>query len=301
MTWRIALLGLLVACGGDAVDAGGSLTEDSLELTTQSLHGAALHRVRLDTGVRIAYVEQGSPHGIPVILLHGYTDSHHSFDRNLPLLPSAFHVFAIDQRGHDDSSKPECCYTQADFAADVPAFMDAVGLERASIVGHSMGSFIAQSVALAFPERVARLVLMGTAPTIAGNPEALELKAAVDTLTDPIDPEFARGFQASTFFRPIPESFLDQAVEDSLKVPASIWQQALDGLIAEDHSDELEDIAARTLILFGDQDIFVTAAEQAVLDAEIPRSRLITYEQTGHGLHVERPVRVTADIARFLR
>jgi non-heme chloroperoxidase len=53
----------------------------------------------------------------------------------------------------------------------------------------------------------------------------------VDTLSDPTDPEFARGFQASTFFRPIPESFLDTAVAESLKVPASIWQQALDGLL----------------------------------------------------------------------
>jgi non-heme chloroperoxidase len=295
-TMQIALVGLLVACGG-AVGADA----DELDVAAQSLHGSGLRQVTLDTGVQITYLEQGSRHGIPVILLHGYTDSHHSFDRNLPLLPAAFHVFAIDQRGHGDSSKPACCYTQADFAADVPAFMDAVGLDRASIVGHSMGSFIAQSVALAYPERVARLVLMGTAPTIAGNPVALELKAAVDTLTDPIDPEFARGFQASTFFQPIPEEFLDQAVEDSLKVPASIWQQALDGLLAEDHTGQLDEIRARTLILFGDQDVFVTAAEQEILDDEIRRSRLITYEQTGHGLHVERPVRVTADIVRFLR
>jgi len=302
MTWRIAVLGLLVACGGNAIDVvDTSDTEQGLELSAQSLHRSPLRHVQLETGIRMAYLEQGRRDGIPVILLHGYTDSHHSFDRNLPLLPERFHVFAIDQRGHGDSSKPDCCYTQADFAADVPAFMDAVGLDRASIVGHSMGSFIAQSVALEFPERLARLVLMGTAPTIAGNPVALDLKAAVDTLTDPVDAEFARAFQASTFFRPIPESFLDQAVEDSLQVPASIWQQALDGLIAEDHSDQLGEIRARTLILFGDQDVFVSAAEQAVLDAQIPRSRVITYEQTGHGLHVELPRRVSADIVDFLR
>lgn len=293
---RVAVLISLVACGGQAVDNG-----EDIGVSADALKADRLQYVQLENGLRISYVEQGSPHGIPVILLHGYTDSHHSFDLNLPRLPRRLHVFAIDQRGHGDSDKPPCCYSQADFAADVPAFMDAVGIERASLVGHSMGSFIAQSVALMFPERVDRLVLIGSGPTIAGNPVALDLESAVDTLTDPIDPEFVREFQASTFFRPIPESFLDTAVADSLKVPASIWQQALDGLLAEDHSDRLAEIESPTLILFGDQDIFLTAEDQTVLDTEIPRSRLITYRQAGHGVHVELPRRVTNDIAEFLR
>jgi non-heme chloroperoxidase len=179
--------------------------------------------------------------------------------------------------------------------------MDAVGLESASLVGHSMGSFIAQTVALDFPERVDRLVLIGSAPTVVGNPAALELQAAVDTLEDPIDPEFARAFQASTFFQPIPEEFLDTAVADSLKVPASIWQQALDALLEEDHSAELSQIRAPTLILFGTEDVFVSAADQAALDAAIPSSTLISFEETGHGVHVERPRAVNRAIRRFLR
>jgi pimeloyl-ACP methyl ester carboxylesterase len=289
---------LLSACGGAEQETSPVI---ELGVSAQALSAARLKHVTLDTGVTLQYLEQGSRNGIPVVFLHGFTDSHHSFDLNLPRFPRRFHVFALDQRGHGDSSKPACCYTQDDFAADVAAFMDAVGLETASVVGHSMGSFIAQSVALQFPERVDRLVLIGSAPTIAGNPVALELKSVVDTLTDPIDPEFVRAFQASTFFQPIPEEFLDTAVEESLKVPADIWRQALDGLLAEDHSAELGDIVAPTLILFGDQDIFVTAAEQAVLDAEIPDSRLIVFPQTGHGTHVERPRQVNRAIQRFLR
>lgn len=301
-------VGCLWACSGDAADGASDTerTSRALERAGSEPGGAArgdaeLHVVTLATGIDMAYLEQGSPRGIPVILVHGYTDSHRSFDLSLPLFPRRFHVFAIDQRGHGDSSKPACCYTQADFASDIPAFMDAVGLPSASLVGHSMGSFIVQKVALDFPERVEQLVLIGTAPTIAGNPGALELKSAVDTLSDPIDPEFVRGFQASTFFRPIPESFLDTAVAESLKVPASIWQQALDGLLAEDHSADLDQIVSPTLILFGDQDIFVSAADQEALDDSIPDSTLITYPDTGHGTHVERPRRVTRDIRRFLR
>ena len=291
-------LALLSACAGDALDAPSGA---ELAVVAQDLEGQGLREAQLATGVTLKYLEQGSRHGTPVIFLHGYTDSHHSFDLNLPEFPRSFHVFALDQRGHGQSSKPACCYTQADFAGDVAAFMDAVGLERASLVGHSMGSFIAQSVALAYPERVQRLVLIGSAPTVAGNPVAIDFKTAVDTLTDPIDPEFVRSFQASMFFRPIPESFLDTAVAESLKVPADIWRQALDGLLAEDHSAQLGDIEAPTLILFGDQDIFFSAAEQVVLDTQIPSSRLRVFPQTGHGTHVERPGAVTRALARFLR
>lgn len=301
-TWQslagvgIALLSALTAgCGAEA-DGGAASAAQSLDLRAHE----ELEHVLLRTGIDMAYLEQSSRRGKPVLFLHGFTDSHHSFDRNLPSFSDRFHVFALDQRGHGDSSQPDCCYSQADFADDVVAFMDAVGVRRASVVGHSMGSFIAQKVALDHPERVERLVLIGSAPTIAGNPVALDLAAAVDQLTDPIDPEFAREFQASTFFRPIPESFLDTAVQDSLKVPAAIWQQALDGLIAEDHSSDLGRIRAPTLILYGDQDVFLSASDQAELDSAIPRSRLITYPQTGHGVHVELPRAVNRALERFL-
>jgi pimeloyl-ACP methyl ester carboxylesterase len=266
-------------------------------------HGAApaIHSVSLSTGVTLSYLEQGRKNGKVLVLLHGYTDSHHSWDLDLPRIPRSYHVYALDQRGHGDSSKPACCYTQADFAADVAAFMDAVHVPRATLVGHSMGSFIAQQVALDHPSRVERLVLVGSAPTVAGNPVALGFKEAVDTLTDPIDPAFVRDFQSSTFYRPIPPEYLDTAVAESLKVPATVWKQALDGLLAEDHTSRLHEIAAPTLIYWGDQDIFFGAAEQATLDALIPDSTLLVYPQTGHGLHAEQPQRFVRDLTGFVR
>lgn len=284
--------------------SGGGETDIETDVSSQALRGTTSleeQTITLETGIDMAFVEQGAHGGIPVILLHGYTDSHHSFDRILPRFPRRFHVFALDQRGHGDSSKPACCYTQPDFAADVVAFMDAVGLDRASLVGHAMGSFVAQNVALDFPERVDDLVLISSAPTVVGNPLALQLEPVIDSLTDPIDPAFVRQVQSSLFFSPIPEAFLDTAVAESLKVPASVWQQALDGLLAQDRSAELDQIAAPTLILFGEEDIFFSAAEQAILDNEIPDSTLIIYPETGHGVHVERPREAARDIRRFLR
>ena len=72
--------------------------------------------IQLTTGVNLEFVEQGTTKGIPVILLHGYTDSWHSFETTLPFLPNNLHVFAISQRGHGDSDRPKNNYHPKDLA-----------------------------------------------------------------------------------------------------------------------------------------------------------------------------------------
>ena len=99
--------------------------------------------------MRLRYAEQGNPKGQPVILLHGYSDSWFSYSRILPLIDKKYDVYVPDQRGHGDSDRPVSGDTFLDFAADVIAFMDAKGLKEATIVGHSMGSFVAQHVGVA--------------------------------------------------------------------------------------------------------------------------------------------------------
>src|ERR671916_2101978 len=127
------------------------------------------------TGVRLQYAQRGDPTGEPIIFLHGYSDSWFSFSRVLPLLSSEYHAFALTQRGLGDSDKPECCYTLDDFAADVDAFMEAVSIEEATLVGMSGGSFIAQRVALDYPHRVSRLVLISSAVTLRDNEALMRL------------------------------------------------------------------------------------------------------------------------------
>src|ERR671933_1257122 len=113
------------------------------------------------TGVTLHSAEKGEPTREAIIFLHGYSDSWFSFSRVLPLLSPEYHTFALTQRGHGDSDKPECCYTPDVFAADADAFMDAVGIEEATVVGASTGALFAQRVALSYPHRVGRLVLVG--------------------------------------------------------------------------------------------------------------------------------------------
>ncbi len=115
----------------------------------------------LASGPQLHYAEQGDRGGEPIVFLPAYTDSWFSYSRGLPLLPPRYHAYAVDQRGHGDSERPDCCYTVEDFAGDVVAFLDAVGVGRATLVGHSGSCFTPRRVAVTHPERVVGLVLIG--------------------------------------------------------------------------------------------------------------------------------------------
>jgi non-heme chloroperoxidase len=256
--------------------------------------------VNLTTGVRLRYAEQGASAGHPVILLHGYTDSWFSFSRVLPLLAASYHAYALDQRGHGDSERPASGYAMRDLAADVVAFMDAQDLPQATLVGHSMGSLVAQEVALAAPERLTRLVLVGSGTSLH-NEAMLEFQRMVDALQDPVPAVFAREFQVSTIHHPVPEDFLDAAVAESLKLPASVWQYALMGQLAVDYAAQLGRIQTPTLILRGDQDtVFTRAAQDALVVGLAATAVSKVYSETGHALHWERPAEFVHDLEDFI-
>lgn len=96
---------------------------------------AQFANLRLETGPRLHGTESGNSHGEPVVFLHGWPDSWFSFSRVLPLLPVSFHALAVDQRGFGDPDRPVSGYTIPEMAADVIAFLDALGIERATLVG----------------------------------------------------------------------------------------------------------------------------------------------------------------------
>ncbi|HEU5098376.1 MAG TPA: alpha/beta hydrolase [Roseiflexaceae bacterium] len=259
-----------------------------------------LAETHLTTGVRLQYAEQGDAAAHPIILLHGITDSWFSFSRVLPALAATYHVFALSQRGHGDSDRPKQGYTMPDFAADVVAFLDALGLERATVVGHSMGSLVAQQVALAAPQRVARLVLIGAAANARNINGASELQEAFDALEDPVPADFAREFQASTAYQPLPDGFLDRMVAESLKVPARVWSAAAAGSLGADYTAQLGRIQAPTLILWGAQDAYFPRAEQDALVGGLAKAVLKVYEDIGHCPHWERPEQFVCDLDAFI-
>ena len=186
-----------------------------------------------------------------------------------------------------------------DLAADIVAFMDAMELPSATVVGHSMGSIIAQQLAIAAPQRVARLILVGATATPRIQ-NVLELQQAVDALDDPIPSEFAREFQVSTIYQPLPDAFLDRVVMESLKVPARVWRAALAGMLAADYAALLNQIGMPALLLWGDRDTIFSRAEQDTLAAGLANAILKVYPATGHALHWERPEQFVRDLEGFI-
>ena len=251
----------------------------------------------------IGVARSAARRGIPsVIFLHGVTDSWRSFERVLPLLPAHVHAFAVSARGHGDSSRPERGYLLSDMSSDLLAFMDTVGLERALIVGHSMGAMVAQRFAMDHPSRVSGLVLMGAFATLFQDPGLMDFyRSAIAPLADPIDAGFAREWQQSTLARPMAADHLDTVVGESLKVPARIWREAFEGFLATpDFSADLSRVGVPTLVIWGDKDSYAPREHQDRLVSRLPKARLVVYEGAGHAVHWEDPAAFVKDLKAFI-
>jgi pimeloyl-ACP methyl ester carboxylesterase len=262
----------------------------------RSLRSGTIH---LATGPRINCVQSGDPDGQPILFVHGWPDSWFSYSRILPLLPETFHAVTFDQRGFGDSDRPESGYAITDMAADVVALLDALAIERTALVGHSFGSFVARQTAIAHPERVAALVLIGTGFT-GSNDTTRGLQTALRDLPDPIPLEFAREFGNSTLHLPVPPEFFDRMVADSLKLPPRLWRMTMDRLVEYDDTKQLARIQAPTLLLWGDRDGLFSREEQDRFMTAMPTARLKVYPETGHCPNWERPQLVAADITTFV-
>jgi non-heme chloroperoxidase len=268
---------------------------------TTTMTKPAINSAKLSTGIALPYIEQGNPSGMPVILLHGATDSWRSYEPVLPHLPESLHVFGVTQRGHGDADKPASGYAFEDFSSDIAAFMDTLNLESAVVVGSSIGSLVAQHFALDYPERTRKLVLMSAFVDLPNNQAILDFyNAVIVPLADPIDPAFAREWQLSNMTKSIPPAWLEMFVQETLKVPARVWHELFANLVQDDLTNELGKISAPTLLLWGDQDAFASRGNQDTLLAKIPNARLTIYEGLGHAIHWEDPERVAADLVAFI-
>jgi 2-hydroxymuconate-semialdehyde hydrolase len=153
---KLALLGAVVG-GLWAYSRRETRRYESLALSEVEKPG---HVVSID-GVGVHYLEAGE--GPPLILIHGLGASTFTFQRVFPELARRFRVVALDLKGFGFSDRPEGDYTLTAQAHLVRQLMDRLGIERASVLGHSMGGAVAMRLALAYPERVERLILASSA------------------------------------------------------------------------------------------------------------------------------------------
>ncbi len=254
-------------------------------------------RTPLATGVTVAHVSSGPETGTPVVLLHPWGESRQSFDRLVPLLPDGVRAIALDQRGHGDAERPTSGYSLAEAGDDVVAFLDALDLTSAVLVGSSSGGYVAQQVAVTRPDRVTGLVLLGSPRSLQEPPS---FAAEVDRLTDPVDSEWVR--EALAWFplhHPVPRWYLDDRVRDGAGIPAHVWRAVLHGLVEATPPTDRGPITAPTLLICGELDDLV-GDDQAAIAAAARDARTVVYEDTGHLVLWEQPDRIAADLGRFL-
>lgn len=260
-------------------------------------------------GRRLAYEERtpADPHGT-VLLLCGIGAKRQGWYQQLPVLGEHFRTIAVDYRDVGDSDAADRQYSIRELADDVFALGGELGVDSASLVGVSMGGFIALELALGRPEFVDRLVLVvtsaGGATHVSTSPEVM--RALMPSGGEVESGEGARrvcslvagpGF-AGRHPEAI-EEFVDIARHNPMHVDAYLRQ--LTACRAHDVADRLGEIRAPTLVIHGDADPLVRIENGRYLAAGIPGARLIVYEGVGHIPEVECFEMFNHDLIVFLR
>jgi len=258
-------------------------------------------------GIELYYEVHGS--GAPLVLISGLGYPAWEWHKMLPYLAQHFKVITFDNRGVGQSDKPAGPYTAALLAADLAGLLDSLGIDKAIILGHSMGGFVAQAFALEYPERLSKLVLCSTN---FGGPHHVPISAAAmsvlsDVSSDPLT-RFKNGLVVSTapgFAEKHPEiirAWLEWRLANPVNVAGYQAQMAIGlGLLAEAASFEhkLPQISAPTLILFGTHDSVVPPANASLLAKQVVGSQIVIFPDAGHFFPLEIPEVAAQAVIQF--
>ncbi len=265
----------------------------------------------VDAGDGLILHARKSGDGNGLILLHGFTGSLETWAPFEAQFAATHTVVAVDMPGHGLSSAPSDPerYSLDRFADDLASVMDAMGLERAVILGYSMGGRAALRFALLHPERVSALVLESVSPGFA---DALRRKERIDS-----DASLAESLERDGIERfvdrwerlslwdsqknlPARERMRlrEQRLRNSPRGLANSLRGAGAGALPALES-RLADISAPALILAGELDAAYTH-HGAVLERAIPHSRMSVIPRAGHAVHLEQPVAFAQAVVAFL-
>jgi pimeloyl-ACP methyl ester carboxylesterase len=249
--------------------------------------------------VKIAWESRGA--GAAVLLVQGLGYARWGWDPVVPGLAERFRVLTFDNRGIGESDKPAGPYTAREMAADAMQVLDEAGLERAHVVGSSLGGMIAQEVAAAAPERVDKLVLCSTTP---GGPDAVPMPAVTVRLLGEaakLPPEEAlRQFVANALGSAAPPALVDEIYARRIASPPDPagWRaQAAAGTTFPGVDGA---ITAPTLIVHGTDDNVVDCGNAQLLAARIPGARVELIPGGGHLFFWEQPDTFIRIVSEFL-
>jgi pimeloyl-ACP methyl ester carboxylesterase len=261
--------------------------------------------VPLPNAQSLAYVSMGDPAGPPVVLIHGYTDSARDWVPLVPYLSPRWRLILVDLRGHGRSGKPECCYTRVDFAYDIKLLLDALGVQQADIVGHSLGSIIAQTFAESWPERTRRVILISSSggPRAGAPPRkpAYDYAAQIRQLKEPIDPDSSFMIEWWSSPTPVDADFIRRQRRDAAAIPLRVWLAVLDQGMAEgDLQRTLPQLKAPTLLMWGSADPIMEEEVRQSLREALPHAQVKVLQGLGHNPFWEDPQRCADVINAFL-
>jgi 3-oxoadipate enol-lactonase len=246
--------------------------------------------------------------GPAVLLVAGQAMTVDGWWATIPVLARSFRVIAFDHRDTGRSSRVFLPYSVAQLAADATAVLDAAGESRAHVYGISLGSLVAQEMALRHPDRVQALVLGASSaggwaaykPSASSKAQTFLYRAGV------MGPEEA-GWAAVpyTYAEKTRRFHPERIVADmerrlgALPKRLGFLHQAA-AVAAHDAYDRLNRVAAPTLVVHGEEDIFIPPVNALVLAERIPGAELRLWPNAGHMYLIDEP-RADRDIARFLR
>lgn len=243
-------------------------------------------------GINIAYESTGD--GPPLLFITGLGYGGWFWHEQVPELSRHYRVITFDNRGSGGTDKPDGPYSTPMLAQDAAGLLDALGITGARVVGHSLGGFIAEELALARPDLVSRLVLAST--TFGGlnavpiTQEALAVM--LDRSGDPVD-LVRRGvaIAAGPGFSEAHPEVVEELVRYRLTgpVPAAQYQAQMMAGATHNAEERINRIACPTLILFGEHDKVVPPANADLLTAKIPGSRRVILPNMGHIFPMEDP------------
>jgi pimeloyl-ACP methyl ester carboxylesterase len=260
----------------------------------------AKKEIAIDTGIRLKYVEMGQPQGPPLVLVHGMTDNSRSWSLIAPALAADFRLIIPDLRGHGDSDKPDLrMYPISSYADDLASLMDALGIDSALVVGHSLGSMIAQALAVNYPEKVRKVVLESSCLVKFESMGKDVYEAAVGFGEDPPPDDFMEAWYSNP--NPVDPDFLRREMAESKALPPHAWRAIAKGTAASDLTPFMDELKAPTLILWGSADGFFGAEAQTALKAALPQAQTIDYLDVGHNIHWESPEIMAKDVIGFLK
>lgn len=256
----------------------------------------------MPSGVRIAWERRGT--GEPLLLVHGLGYARWGWEPVADALADAHELVLFDNRGIGESDAPPGPYSVSDMAEDAVAVLDAAGLERAHVLGTSLGGMIALQLALDHPERVDKLVLACT--TSGGEGAAPMPERTVRLLAEAhaLPPEVALRRFVENAFGPDPDQGqIERIMKHRIATTQSpeAWAAQASAGAAFDVWERLAEIRAETLVLTGDQDAVVDPRNSELLAARIPEARLEVFAGGGHLFFWELPRQFVDTVKEFLR